>query len=685
VDENGNPVTNAQIEEIGHTWRHERLSAQSNAVGRFTLASRIPSFPRQLIARDDAGGRLGSASCAFSESAEPLRIVVRKAREIVASVTDGQGRPVPNAKVAAVRSRSEGTVSETRTDARGKATLRVPAGTPLESVFAVKEGVGFDYLNLMPPRRPRARRQPAAPEATQPVNSVSLVLDGAQRVRAHVVDENDAPLAGVLVRATQIGRPGKGGPIQLSGIRELEVTSDALGIAEFRALPLKRGGGLNLVCVAPGSLSGALPLLDRASEVRDVQLIAHPSADLRVLVTLIDGRPAPGAKITSTYRYASGIGFGNSVAFGDEEGLWQFHGFQQDAVGIVSAEVGHFASPIARFDAQKGQPIPLIHLIVRPACRVHGSVTYGNERRPVANEWITLQQRGERVADRVPPQNSHDGSEMVISRSSKTDRQGRFEFFAAPGRYSILDSIPVFRQIIGNDMTPTGVSVEEGAKEFEITDQAEIEVDFERARPPAVDFDGRVVLESDRSRGVADVIIAASPVDARMVESLGPGLRSSADGTFHTQRRPCEMLVEAQTADGSSCGLVRVFAGEKNVIIPVAAGTAARGVLVDATTGQPVRNQRIICGIRLEFSGRGFTLAFRQISRTNLQGEFELWNLPRGWKFELYAVVSVRGAPTSRYERLGEFTTDKTTAIDLGKVKLSAPAGAAAKKHVDEE
>ncbi|HXY37410.1 MAG TPA: carboxypeptidase-like regulatory domain-containing protein, partial [Planctomycetaceae bacterium] len=83
VDENGAPVSNAQIEEIGRSWHHEHLSARSDAAGNFTLTSRIPNFSRELIVRDDAGGRLGSIRCVFVEGAEPLRIVLRKPREIV--------------------------------------------------------------------------------------------------------------------------------------------------------------------------------------------------------------------------------------------------------------------------------------------------------------------------------------------------------------------------------------------------------------------------------------------------------------------------------------------------------------------------------------------------------------------------------------------------------------------------
>jgi len=58
--------------------------------------------------------------------------------------------------------------------------------------------------------------------------------------------------------------------------------------------------------------------------------------------------------------------------------------------------------------------------------------------------------------------------------------------------------------------------------------------------------------------------------------------------------------------------------------------------------------------------------------------------LPRGWKFEFYASVRARGESTGHYVRLGEITTEKTTSIDLGKVKISQTREAAT-RHVDEE
>jgi hypothetical protein len=331
---------------------------------------------------------------------------------------------------------------------------------------------------------------------------------------------------------------------------------------------------------------------------------------------------------------------------------------------------------MARFVAHRGQAIPPIQLALRPAARVHGTFTFGKERRPLAAELVTLHRRDEGAESGILRRGAGNGSALEISRSGQTDEQGRFEFFAGPGRYSIAVGPPVYVQIIGPDMMSKSISLEADVKEFEITNQPEIEVNFATARPPAVDFDGRVALKADPNHGVADVTIHVAPIDPRNTANFRP-VRTDADGAFHAKRRPCEMLVEAESADGSLSGLVRVFADETKVSIPIGPSASARGVILDATTGRPVVKQRIICGIRLDFAHGGFRLAAPGGAVTNRQGKFELSGLPRGWKFECYAQVGPRTQATTRFVRLCEFKTDETTTIDIGQIKLvAAPGGA---------
>jgi hypothetical protein len=119
-----------------------------------------------------------------------------------------------------------------------------------------------------------------------------------------------------------------------------------------------------------------------------------------------------------------------------------------------------------------------VHLILKPAARVHGQITAGEGRLPVANERILLIQQDEDNYAKLPaderlPQVRQFAANIRIDQT--TDAEGRFAFSAAPGRYVL---VPGGRSFVRTGADPDDVEtlLKNGAKEFQVKDEKDIEI-----------------------------------------------------------------------------------------------------------------------------------------------------------------------------------------------------------------
>jgi hypothetical protein len=108
---------------------------------------------------------------------------------------------------------------------------------------------------------------------------------------------------------------------------------------------------------------------------------------------------------------------------------------------------------------------------------VHGQITAGQGRLPLANEQILLIQQDEDNYAKLPaderlPQVREFAANIRIGQT--TDAEGRFVFSAAPGRY-VLVAEPLLR---GGVTNPEDLKtlVDHGAKEFQVKDENDIEL-----------------------------------------------------------------------------------------------------------------------------------------------------------------------------------------------------------------
>jgi hypothetical protein len=142
VGEDGKPVAEVVVREIG--WKKDGPPATTDKEGRFavTVEEGADGKIHTVFSANAADGRMGFVSVTQAKT-EPIRLVVKAARELTVVVHDRDGKPAKNAKVqflAEMRLLTSGVTS-----AEGRFACRVPADVTRWAVVARKSQLGFDY------------------------------------------------------------------------------------------------------------------------------------------------------------------------------------------------------------------------------------------------------------------------------------------------------------------------------------------------------------------------------------------------------------------------------------------------------------------------------------------------------------------------------------------------------------
>jgi hypothetical protein len=200
---------------------------------------------------------------------------------------------------------------------------------------------------------------------------------------------------------------------------------------------------------------------------------------IRVQVTYPDGRPAGDARTHFVLCPVAGARQTTANGFGGSGG--SHIAISGDAYCVVSATSDAFASAVVARIARKGHPVEPVHLILKPAARVHGKLTEGKTRRPLAHEGFVVIQRDEDNYSKLPagerlPQFRRITANIPIRRG--TDDEGRYEFSAAPGRYVLVPEL--LRPGSGTNPEDLKTLVDHGAKEFQVKDEKDIELNVHR-------------------------------------------------------------------------------------------------------------------------------------------------------------------------------------------------------------
>lgn len=651
-DEQGRAVAGIEIEAFVHK---QRPTVRSDATGSFVV--QIPKGhggSLTLRARTNDATLQGFYQFDRIDESRPIaKLVLRPARTLEITVVDGQQRPVEGATVAAMAYWFD-KMDETLSDQSGHAVLRVPADAGLQYVWAAKPDAGLDYVVFRRFDEPASNVYKLPPDHKKPL---TLVLDGARSVTVRVVNVQSKPVPRATVYPWYFERPNKGDHLNVSGIDEFHATTDADGQVVFRFIPADVVGAITFWTDLEGYHTPERPVFDPRGASSEIIARLVSLVPVHGKVTFADGRPAGDAMVV-----ASGDGYQfdrfREATRTTADGSFTIRVYPNQYY-LFSADRDRLVAPAVAKIVRHRPPVDELDLVLQRATRIYGRLTAGEDHQPLAERYLTLYQNYAQQYQALPPEEklpnptkSNKAVGPLLGRNTQTDVNGAFEFFAPPGKYYIFG--------------PDTVKV----PNFEIADQAELEVNLHADRLDRVVLFGAVVLESDPNRGVPEARVHGWPLDGR-----GAFVRavSDADGAFEVERTPSPMMFHAVSKDGTLLGVVRVGADERACEIPMNAAGSARGKLIDAAGGGPLAEEQIEFRFQIP-EARGMSIvALQKIVKTNADGEFEVQGLAPGWEYTLEVVTErdPKGDPR-RWQTAGAVTPKRGEVVDVGDIKFAS-------------
>lgn len=676
-DAAGQLVAGATVELYRPDANRPNATTRSGADGHFrfevdpaelrygTLLARAAGDDRSAMHRL---GRDGGSS----PKTEGLRLLLKPARQLDVTIRDRAGQAVGGAWVA-VHGRGMPTVEATSDDA-GRATLRAPADALLEFIVAEKAKVGFDYRLFAGPFSPDGGSDPAR-LAADFAGKLEIRLGEVLSVTVEVVDTKGQPVSGAWVYPWLYTRPDHGGQLNLAyEARHFSRTTGADGTVQFDDLPADNTSPINIWAQRPDYRAPDRCFYDPATRAPTTQAVLVPLVHVSGDVTDAAGRPVGGAKVFASGQSYHFDAFGTSVTTGADGSFAMDVQPDMFYLFVADKEEGHLASAGVYVPVRDGTPAQPIHLKLGPATRVFGRVTAGPKHQPLPKASVIFQQWDD-VYDRLPADQKWlakvPGGRNVIDPKvggeKPTDADGRFEFYAGPGRYSL------FARNAAENERQEVVEVRGGEGQIERNLDLADAGTFQRTT-----LNGRVVLASDPRQGVEGGRVEADDVG---LVALGLQARTDAHGGFTLDRPADELRVHAMTPDGKLAGIASVGGSDGEVTIAVAPVARMTGRLVDARTGAPLAGWTVWYGVHVGLPGNGpFSVSFGGRPRTGPDGRFVLEGLVPGTKYEVRLEPDAEpGGGWEWDQRTRHVTAAQAGPSDLGDLKvdkLKRPANA---------
>jgi RNA polymerase sigma factor (sigma-70 family) len=568
VDEAGGPVAGAQVWFAGFGKDNPTAATDRGGAFRLVLPGEESSRPfrRTVIAADPDGRRQGVAYFSVVRDARNLRVTLRPARATTVRVRDAAKQPVAGARVV-LMSAELTQLATGATAGDGTAVVRYPAEVEAGFVFALKGGVGFDYATTLKEKQGRERLPLPA--------DVSLVLSGARTVRVKAVDGADRPVAGLTVYPWYFERPDRAEHANVAGCGAVQAVTDAGGVATFDWIPADVGPGVTFLSRSR-EYSYFEPLLlkaDSPAEGGTLRMIRMARLSGRVLGP--DGTPAAGVAVE-----ASGVGsafhHGRGHVTTRADGTYEMtvNGEEAYAVAVVDDRLAAATRPcvVARENATVGG----LDFRLAEGTVLRGRMTVGAERRPVAGEYLILQEQAGTFPEELRKKGDRVYHEVLFTRSATTDADGNYRFRVGPGVYTLLHSATL--------------------KSVKLTIDREREVvsDIHLPRPDLGRLTGAVV-DAD-GRPVAGATVHSSYM--AHTNRVPFEATTTAGGTFAVERVMIPAAVYARSADKSLAGLSRITADQERVTVRVGPLATARGRLLDHD-GKAVPGGRVRYGVRI--------------------------------------------------------------------------------------
>jgi len=364
------PVVGAAVKLDGS----DGLQATSGEQGEFLLP--CPPAQSEVRFRVSHPEYEGTRTEARRDGAEPIAVLLNRARGVRGTVLDGQGNPVPGVRVQieipglpqvllAVTSDLIDALASLYSDADGRFFVRLPRG-------GVMRETQIDVAARHPAHgKGRVRLPPEARAGSVP--DVEIVLSPGVALEGRILDVSGSPIAGAQVRAVLSGEvplegemaslrlllASAGGSIAYTnsagrfripslepGLHRLEVT--ALGYAKKKVESVAVGEAtpaLDLVLEAGGSISGRVVDLDGA-----------PLAGIEVLAFFAEEPVMPFENVD-----LAAMAAGRELARTDRQGVFTLTHLPETAFSVVARASGF---QLARADdVRPGDAVPDLVLI----------------------------------------------------------------------------------------------------------------------------------------------------------------------------------------------------------------------------------------------------------------------------------------------------------------------------------
>jgi hypothetical protein len=607
VDEQSRGVAGISVTGITYT---DVTRATTDEQGRFTLSVLAFRVSQLTILADDARtDRMGVSGSRFKEppaADTPLQITLAKCKRLPVEVLDAEGRPAAGVAVGAVVNFSA--LPTFSTDAAGKAELRLPTDTKIESLYAVKPNVGFDYRLI------ETGEQGPEPEwLKQP--PVRFQLAKSQTIRIRLIDSADRPIADTEMYLWLLNKPGHvRDSFNLGAAPNLFRTrTDADGVAVFQGVPDWN--------VHPLTFWSTNPQYARERISFDPQ--KHPDGKLVVTlqrlvsatgtVVTAEGRPAAGIELK-----ASGAGYkvdgGHAVATTDAAGRFEMQ-LEPDLLYMFAVTDKQWGAPaIEGIVAVPDKPIEGLKFQVRPATRIHGRITNESDSKPIAGQRLVLQLHGTDLNHlegvTLPnPEKSERHVAPQINRFDTTNANGEFEFFAGPGQYRLWGYKPA----------------------VVIADESDIELNFS--------------IELDRKGPFAGTVVAGEPpqpVPLATIEGIygktinwSLRLRADAQGRVAGERYLQRTVLYAKSPDGKLAGIVEIGPDDKAATIAINPVAALKARLINDGTGDPLPNRKVDWRRLVPMDNNTWLEAWGGSTTTDDEGNFVATGLVVGQEYRI--------------------------------------------------
>jgi len=440
VDENGKPAANIDIFECGDD---EARTVKTDANGKFT-------FPRgmrgeNILAANADRSLRGIWLEKDLDTYQPntdLTIVLKPARTITGTVNDKEGKPIPDAPIIATTQHRE--IVRTQTNANGEFRFQYPANIPLEAILALKPGAGFDYIwTLETPADDEIRTfgRDGNPDARKKSDGpFALTLEGVKPVRFRCVDDSGKPIQGVEIRPWYFRNPDQPGGLNV-WIPQYKRTSDADGNVEFDFFPAWQTSGVTFWASGNGFLNQRMDLLPEHFE-KENSVKMRRAVALRGTLRFPDGTPAQHWTVRAQGDGGDGEGF-VEYRKTDNQGRYEIMAIPHRIVHLnAEAPEGVSAHPIdkdwvaaPKLNIAVGDEEVLVYdFTLEKGTRISGVATAGEDNKPVGNTSIIIycQTKNDDAMESESP--------FQRLRSwwwERTDANGNFEFWIAPGHYEM--------------------------------------------------------------------------------------------------------------------------------------------------------------------------------------------------------------------------------------------------------